>query len=675
MDGAIEIVRTNCPRDCYDGCGIVVEKRAAGAARVLGDRDHPVSRGTLCSKCAVAYNGVWQDEAARLLHPAKRVGPKGEGRFEPIGWPEAIETIAAKLQETLSRHGPGAVLHTHYTGTLSLIAYAFPMRFFNRLGAVEVEPDTICNMAGHVAWSLLFGGSYVGFDPRTAKDSRCILVWGANPSHSAPHAHKHWLPDSPARTVVVDPIRTETAAGADLHLQPFPGTDAALAFSLLHVLERDGMLDEAFISQHTVGAQEILTTLRSCTPAWGEARTRVPAADIERAAHLYGAGPSLLWVGQGMQRQLRGGNAMRAVGLLPALTGNVGRPGAGFYYLNMTPGIAGLDFGALAGAGLRSSGPASLSHMDFADRLAQPDAHRMLFSWNTNPAASAPDQQRMRSALAREDLFTVAIDCFPTDTTDYADIALPAASFLEFDDLTFSYFHLHIGAQSKVREPMGEALPNQEIFRRLARAMRFEEPELYERDRQLIDHLLEEMNVGFGFDELQRRGWHAISDEPLVFYGERRFGTPSGRIEIASERAVEMGLPRVPEPWADARPADGRLRLLTPASRWRLNDSYANDAHLSERAGAASVVLSPEDAEELGIRAGTQVRLTSEVGELELAARIDPIVPVGVALSYKGRWPKREAQRANVNVLTPARKADMGEGTSVHSTEVSIRPC
>jgi anaerobic selenocysteine-containing dehydrogenase len=675
MSDAIEIVRTNCPRDCYDGCGIVVERRGEGTVRVLGDRDHPVSRGTLCGKCAVAYNGVWQDESARLLHPMKRVGPKGAGRFERIGWPEAIETIATRLRDTISRHGPESVVHTHYSGTLSLIAYAFPMRFFHRLGAVEVEPDTICNMAGHVAWSLLFGNSYVGFDPRTARDASCILVWGANPAHSAPHAHKHWLPDAPAQTLVVDPIRTETAAAADLHLQPFPGTDAALAFSLLHVLERDGMLDTAFIAEHTLGADEVLATLGSCTPEWGEATTRVPAADIERAAQLYGAGPSLLWVGQGMQRQLRGGNAMRAVGLLPALTGNVGKPGAGFYYLNMTPGIAGIDLGDLMGATLRSDDAASVSHMDFAARLAQPDLHRALFCWNTNPAASAPDQRRLRSALSREDLFTVAIDCFPTDTADYADILLPAASFLEFDDLTFNYFHLHIGAQVKAREAPGEALPNQEIFRRLARAMEFEEPALYEEDRLLLDRMLEQMNVGFGFDELARRGWLALSEEPLVLHGDRRFGTPSGKIEIASERAVQMGLPRVPEPWADANPADGRLRLLTPASKWRLNDSYANDAQLSKRAGEASVRLSPDDAARLGIGDGARVRLTSDVGELELAARIDAMVPLGVALSYKGRWPKREAQRANVNALTPARKSDMGEGTSVHSTEVSVSAC
>ena len=322
-------------------------------------------------KCATAYNGVWQDEQSALtVHHSNGVAPKVRGQFERIGWDEALATIAAKLQDISATSGPQAILHTHYTGTLSLLAYMFPMRFFHRLGATEVEPDTICNMAGHVAWRLLYGSSYVGFDPRTAADSKCILVWGANPSHSAPHAHKHWLPESPAKVVVVDPIRTDTAAQADLHLQPFPGTDAALAFSLLHVLQRGGLFDATFIAEHTLGADELLPLIEPCTPAWGEQQTGVPAALIEQAAHrIRPRDRRYVWVGQGLQRQATGGNIMRACGLLPTMTGNVGKPGAGFYYLNITPGIAGMDFDALAGAQLLTGKRSSISHMDLAERL------------------------------------------------------------------------------------------------------------------------------------------------------------------------------------------------------------------------------------------------------------------------------------------------------------------
>lgn len=665
-------VRTNCPRDCYDGCGIIVEIRERAPHRVLGDPDHPVSRGRLCSKCAVAYNGVWQDPQARLLYPLERTGPRGSGEFRRIGWDEALEKIAGRVRQARDAAGPASILHTHYSGTLSLIGYLFPSRFFNHLGATEVDPDTICNAAGHVAWSLLFGNSTVGVDPRTAVHSTCILVWGANPSHSAPHAHEHWLRETSARIVVVDPIRTESAAAADLHLQPRPGTDAALAFALLHCLERDGRLDHAFIAAHTLGYEDIAPVIARSTPEWGESVTGVPAPDIEKAAAWYGAGPALLWCGQALQRQPTGGNVMRAVGLLPALTGNVGKPGSGFYYLNATPAMAGLDLGWLAGAALAPPGARRLSHMHLAERLAASDEFRVLFSWNTNPLASAPAQTRLREALAREDLFVVVSDVFMTDTARFADIVLPAASFLEYDDLTFSYFHLHIGAQARVCDPPGEALPNAEIFRRLARALGLVEPALFEDDQTLITHLMAQLDAGFDFTELKRRGYHPISEHVLQPWAECRFDTPSGRIEIVSEQAAALGLPRTPQPWADDPPAAGWLRLLTPASKWRLNDSYANDPHIIERSGRTVVRLNPIDAAAHGVREGQPVRLVNACGALRVLARLDDAVLPGTAVSYKGRWPQLEADGANVNALHEPRMADMGESSAVHGTLVRL---
>ncbi|MFT5351217.1 MAG: anaerobic selenocysteine-containing dehydrogenase, partial [Gammaproteobacteria bacterium] len=510
MSEGAETIRTNCPRDCYDGCGIVVKKEGGKIQQVLGDPDHPVSRGRLCSKCAISYNGSWQDEHARLLYPMKRTGKKGEGKFERIEWQEAIDTISTKLLSIVDELGSQAILNTHYSGTLSLIALEFPMRFFNRLACTDVRGDTICNAAGHVAWGLLFGESNVGFDPRTAKDSNCILVWGANPSHSAPHAHKHWLPESPAKVIVIDPVRTETAKQADLYLQPRPGTDAALAFSLLHVLKRESLFDDAFIDAHTIGAEELADIIDACTPQWGEERSGVPADLIEAAARLYGAGPSMLWAGQGLQRQTTGGNIMRAAGLLPALTGNVGKPGTGFCYLNMTPAVAGIDFEALGGSQLASGDAESISHMDFADELSEPGKYRALFSWNTNPVASVPNYKQFCKAMQREDLFTVVIDCFHTDTVDYADIVLPAASFLEFDDLTFSYFHMIMGVQAKAQEPMGESLPNQEIFRRLSKGMGYEEDALYESDETLISTMMNQMGLVFDFEEFKQKGHISI---------------------------------------------------------------------------------------------------------------------------------------------------------------------
>jgi anaerobic selenocysteine-containing dehydrogenase len=639
----------------------------------MGDPEHPVSRGSLCRKCSSGYNGVWQDESSRLLYPLRRVGRKGEGRFERISWEEAIDAVAGRLLALCESPGPESIVYSHYSGTLSLLASTHPERFYNRLGATEVAGGTICNDSGHAAWKLLFGESYVGFDPRTARDSRCILVWGANPSHSAPHVDEHWLADSPARVVVVDPLRTRTAARADLHLQPRPGSDAALAFGLLHVLHRSGRFDDGFIDAHTLGADELIPRLAGCTPEWCEGRTGVPAESVVRAAEMYGAGPSLLWAGQALCRQRQGGNIMRAVGLLPALTGQIGRPGTGFYFLNHTAGIAGLDFDAYAGTALRR-GPASpISFLDLADRLADPTACRAFLCSSSNPAASAPRQGPLREALSREDLFTVAVDCFPTDTTDFADVILPAASFLEFDDLTFGYFHLIVGVQSRVRAPMGESLPNQEIFRRLGRAMHFEEEDFRSADEDLLEDALRRIGTGFGFEELRRRGFWAVGDEPIQFWADGRFPTPSGRIEIASSTAEEQGLPRLPQPTVDALPRGSRLRLLTPASDHRLNTSFGNDAKSRKRAGEARVILHPEDASRLGLAAGDRARLTNEAGAIDLAVRVEPLAPPGVAVCYKGRWPKTESDRCNVNVVNPGERADMAESSAVHSVEVEIR--
>ena len=667
-----QMIKTNCPRDCYDGCGIVVETRDHGRHRVLGDPDHPVSRGKLCSKCAVAYNGVWQDTKARLQFPLKRVGRKGGKDFVRISWDEALGTVATRMQAAIASHGPQSILHTHYSGTLSLLGYLFPNRLFNHLGASEVDPDSICNAAGHVAWSLLYGSSIQGFDPRTARDATCILVWGANPSHAAPHAHEHWLAEAPGKVIVVDPLRTETAAAADLHLQPRPGTDAALAFSLLHCLKQTGRFDQAYIAAHTLGYDEIEADIDRATPAWGEAQSGVPADDIRIAAAIYGAGPALLWCGQGLQRQTTGGNIMRAVGLLPALTGNVGKPGAGFYYLNVTPVFAGIDLGWLSGTGLASRDISKVSHMELAARLEAPDEFKMFFSWNTNPLASAPDQTRLRAALQRKDLFMVVSDLFMTDSARYADIVLPAASFLEYDDLTFSYFHLIMGAQAKVSEPLGESLPNAEIFRRLARALDLHEPALLESDRAMLDTMMAQMNTGYDFDELKRRGHFTLGDTAARWYAEQKFETPSGRIEIASAQAQAMGLPRTPQPWADAPPADGQFRLLTPASKWRMNDSYANDPHIIERSGPAALHMNPSDAVRIGVREGAVVAVANETGSLQLVARLDEDVLPGTVLSYKGRWPSLEGNHMNVNFIHNGQCADMGASTSVHSTLVSV---
>jgi len=312
--------------------------------------------------------------------------------------------------------------------------------------------------------------------------------------------------------------------------------------------------------------------------------------------------------------------------------------------------------------------------MDLAGCLEDPQRSRALLCWNINIAASNPEQARLRQALTRTDLFTVAIDLFATDTTDLADVVLPAASFLESDDLVASYFHLSLSAQVKAIEPLGQSLPNTEIFRRLATATGFTEPELHEPDEQIIAEVLRRTGLGIDFASLARQGTIWIDREPRVQFPDLRFPTPSGTIELASTHAEADGHPRVPQPHADPRPGDGRLRLLTPASPWLLNDSFANEPRLVRRIGALEITLHPADAAERGLAAGDRALARSPAGELEFTVALSGDLPRGVAFSPKGRWPKLESEHANVNVLNPGTASDMGASTTVHGVEITLVP-
>jgi anaerobic selenocysteine-containing dehydrogenase len=665
---AKETIRTTCPRDCYDACGIVVLKRDGVITKVLGDPDHHMARGALCGKCALAYNGSWRDAGARLATPLKRVGKKGEGKFAPAGWDEALGDIAARLNDIRAQN-PASILHTHYTGTVALLATAFPMRFFNAIGATEVDPDSVCNKAGHVALNWTIGDSCNGFDPRAAAEAACVVVWGANPSASAPHFHKFWLRETPAKIIVIDPIRHKTAEMADLHLQLRPGSDAALAFGFMYIAKRDGLLDEAFIAGHVLGWDEILPEVAKATPAWTAAQTGLEVAQIEQAARLYGTGPSLLWLGQGVQRQPKGGNVFRAAAALAAVTGNIAKPNAGLAYLN-GPGTRGVDMDMLTAPELAGpGGTGSISHLDLAEVLADPERAGALICWNNNVVASSPRQAMLRQSLAREDLLHVCVELFSTDTTDYADWILPAASFLEFDDLVLPYFNLTVSAQVKAAEPPGVALPNQEIFRRLASAMGLAAPALYEPDGVLLDRLVQATGVAADFAELVAKGTQDYAPGIVTAFAGGVFPTPSGKVEIASAQAEAAGAPRTPFAHADAPAAAGRLRVLSPASAWTMNSSYGNDPGIRKKLGEARVTVHPDDA--AGMVEGAQVLLRNEEGEIPMVLTLDAAMPRGVALAPKGRWPRFSAG-ANVNALYDGAHADIGQSSCVHGVEAAL---
>lgn len=662
------ILKSTCPRDCYDGCGMRIVVEDGVISSVLGDPEHPLTKGKLCGKCALAYNGAWRDPTARLLHPLRRSGPKGSGEFERVSWEVALADIAARLHGIIDEHGAQRILYTHYTGTLSMLAFLFPSRFFHRLGATEVDPDTICNKAGQVALQYTLGSATNGFDPATIVDSRCVLVWGANPSATAPHVDANWLRRDGITVICIDPVAHPTAQRARMHLQLRPGSDGALAFGLLHVLHEEGLLDEAFLASSVQGWDELLPAVLRATPARTEALTGIAEGALRAVARTYAAGPSLLWLGQGLQRQPMGGNALRAAVALCAATGNIGRPGAGLLYFNGM-GSRGLDAGYVVASHLafgEGSVPPPISHLDLAAALADPAQSRALITFNNNVAASNPDQRRLREALKREDLFQVTVELFATDTADFADYVLPAASFLEFDDLVSPYFQrVVIAAQRKATEPLGEALPNQEIFRRLAGAMGFAEPELFERDEVMLARLMEGTGTGLSFEELAEKGQVRTIAEPVVAFEKLRFRTPSGRIELASGAAEAAGLPRVPLPHAEDGPA-GMLRVLSPASEWNLNSSYANDSRVAHRQGQLTATMHPSAAQAAGVAAGDVARLVNDTGALDVVVLLSKDVLPGVVLVPKGRWLKTTPGGANVNVLNPGHRTDMGDSSAVH---------
>lgn len=666
------IIKTTCARDCYDACGIAVHTRDGSITKVIGDPEHPVSHGKLCGKCAIAYNGAWRDPALRLSSPLRRAGPKSEGKFVAISWDEALAEVSERFRQLVAQDNAHTILHTHYTGTVGVVNIAFPLRFFHRLGATEVDPDTVCNKAGHAALDLTFGTSVVGFDPRTARDSRCILIWGANPSHSAPHQDQRFIAEAAAAgttIIVVDPIEHATAAASDMFLKLRPGTDAALGFAFLNVMKTNGLIDWEFVDAHVLGAKSLMETIDRTTPAVAEKLCGVPADLIEKAARAYAEGPSLLWLGQGVQRQTYGGNVFRVLSALVAFSGNVGRPGAGFLYLN-GPDRRGIDMDTVAMPELARGETPSISHMDLAATLEQPELAKALVTWNSNPAASSPEQRRLRKALMRDDLFHVAVELFHTDTTSYADIVLPAASFLECNDLVLSYFDLTLSAQAKAVDPPGDAVPNHEIFRRLAGAMRYEEPALFESEADLIERLLEQTPYAGSFTDLAAVGTVTLYDEPQIQFPDLSFPTESKRIQLANDAAVELGLPRAPTAHADERPQPGFLRIVSPASAWLMNSSYGNDSVIQKKLGAPSIILHPEDAAQYGVSDGDPIVLVNDIGRLTLTVTVSEIAQPGMGIVYKGRWPGTTDADANVNVLVSGRKSDLAENTTVHSTEV-----
>ncbi|MFC9997638.1 molybdopterin-dependent oxidoreductase [Nocardia sp. NPDC127526] len=646
-----------CPLDCPDGCSWVVTVEDGAAVGLRGNKEHPVTRGALCVKVNRYLEQLKSDE--RLLYPMRRVGRKGEGRFERISWDEALGEIAERVGGIVEEYGGEAVWPFHGTGSLGYIQGLEGFsgrRFFNALGASLHDP-TICSVAGTTGLKYALGTSG-GMDPEDLAKSKLILLWGTNPLTSGHHVWK-FIQDSGAYTIAIDPVRTRTAERCDEHLAPLPGTDAALALGLMHVIVSMGAEDSAFLAEQTEGWPEFRERIAEFTPERVAGITGLPVEKIvELGERIAGTRPTAIRVSQGIQRHDGGGMALRTLACLPGITGDWAIPGGGLHY--STSGHFELDLPSLVRFDLLPHPVRTLSMTRLGEGLleAGDPPVKALFVIAANPVGSNPDQVNVRRGLEREDLFTVVLEHFPTDTVDYADIVLPATMQPEHLDVLAAYGNLYLVWNEPAVAPPGECLSTTETFRRLAQRMGFTEPALYESDEELARQLLK----GYDVERLRTEGFLKISPGPV----------PRGKLQFVSRRAAQAGHDPLPGYTPPGDPGDG-LVLISAASHYFLNTTFGANRELLRRAGDPTVTIHPQDAAALGIADGAKVSVGNARGSFEAVAEVSDHVRPGVAATTKGRWAKLSGG-ATVNATIAERDADFGGGAVFHDNRVHISP-
>ncbi|WP_280333145.1 molybdopterin-containing oxidoreductase family protein [Nocardia wallacei] len=669
-----------CPLDCPDACSWVVTVEDGRAVGLRGNREHPVTRGALCVKVNRYLEQLRAPD--RITYPMRRVGAKGEGRFERITWDEALDEIATRLGRIVDEYGGEAIWPFHGTGSLGYIQGLEGLsgrRLFNVLGSSLHDP-TICSIAGTLGMKYTLGTSG-GMDPEDFAQSKLILLWGTNPLTSGHHVWK-FVQDSGAYTVAIDPVRTRTAERCDKHLAPLPGTDAALALGLMHVVVSMGAHDVAFLAEHTEGWDEFRTRLAEFTPERVAEITGLPRQRIvELGERIARTRPTAIRASQGIQRHAGGGMALRTLACLPGITGDWAIPGGGLHY--STTGHFKLNLPELVRFDLLPHPVRTLSQTRIGDGLLSVDDPpvKALFVIAANPVGSNPDQGRVRAGLSREDLFTVVLEHFPTDTVDYADIVLPATMQPEHLDVLAAYGNMYLVWNEPAVAPPGECLSTTETFRRLARRMNLDEPSLYDSDEDLARVLLKDFDV----ERLRADGFLRVEPGPVPVH---KLNFRSARAEMAGHDPLPGYTP--PEELAgrdlssgDAPPGEsfGRdlsdgdtpdgLILISAASHYFLNTTFGNNPELRRRAGDSRITLHPDDAATRGIADGARVLVSNARGSFEATAEISDRVRPGVAATTKGRWAKFSGG-ATVNATIAERDSDFGGGAVFHDNRVWV---
>lgn len=693
MASPLKIIHAACPHDCPDTCAMLVTVQDGKAIKLRGNPDHPITRGFLCGKVASYIDRTYHP--TRLLHPLKRIGPKGSARFQRISWDEAIQTICEKLLTiTRSPSGPQAILPYSYAGTMGRIqSSSLDRRFFHALGASLLE-RTICATAG-VAGSAITLGSRAAIDPEACVHSRLIIHWGSNTAVTNSHlwALQHQARKNGAQVITIDPFQSNTARKSDWWIPIRPGTDAALALGIMHVIFRDQLEDTSYLKQHTVGWEPLRQrALEDFPPEKVEQITGVDTASIEKLARLYATTPSsLIRLNYGLQRHGGGGMAVRTITCLPALTGAWKHPGGGAF-LSTSAMYPLQDSFHFERKNLIPPNTRSINMSQLGQALCNEKSPpvQALVVYNSNPAAICPDQSEVIRGLMREDLFTVVLEQFPTDTTDYADIVLPATTQLEHWDLHTSYGHYHVHLNEPAIAPLGEALPNTEIFRRLARGMGMDMDIFNPSDVDLIrEALVPAANSltgaraleGITFESLRQQGFQRLNlPREYSPFSEGVFPTPSGKCELYSAEMEKSGLDPLPaftpphESPLSAPDLAARfpLQLLSPPDPAFLNSSFANLDWQKKDAVRPTLILCPQDAAARGILDGSEVRVFNDRGEFRAHAQVGDAVRPGVLVAQGLWWNKDVSGHANANATTSQATTDIGAGATFFDNLVEV---
>ena len=675
---AVTIVKGACPHDCPDTCALEVHVKDGVALKVTGSAEHGPTAGVLCTKVARYTERTYHPD--RLLHPLRRIGEKGEGRFERITWDEAIATIATRLA-AVAADDPQQILPYSYAGTMGLVqGESMSQRFFHRLGASLLD-RTICASAGAAGHAVTLG-SRIGIDVELADQAKLIIFWGCNAITSSVHfwARAQQAKRLGARLVAIDPYRSLTAEKCHTHIALLPGTDAALALGLMHVLIRDDLIDHDYVSRHTLGFNELCARANQYGPERVASICGIETAEIESLAHLYATTrPALIRANYGLQRVRGGGMAMRNIACLPALIGAFRDPAGGI--LLSTSGNFTIDNQTLSRPDLLAGRRPRTINMSTIGRSLNDMAApiRAVIVYNSNPVAVAPDSARVAAGFAREDLFTVVLEHFQTDTADYADIVLPATTQLEHLDVVKPYGHYDMVANNPAIRPLGEAKPNTEIFRLLARAMGFTDPCFADSDEAIAQSAIAD---DWDFDSVRSQGWKRIGvAKGIARFADGGFDTPSGKVEFFSGTAQSLGLDPLPdyiEPLEDTRSelaCRWPLAMISPPARNFLNSSFVNVTSLRAAEGEPWLDIHPDDARARGIGEGSYVRVFNDRGSIELRARVSDRARRGVVVALSVWWKKLTRDGKNANELTNGDVlTDLGRAPLFYDCLVQVQP-